>query len=510
MNRSLLLLPLLASALALSGAGPSLPLPAAPVRIVIPDPEAFDAALGGGYRPFFTGATAEGDPVVSAWRKTQVGSKLEDQWAKLSKDLPWTWTQIRALRPSAVGIALLQVGHLEAVLVVDTSLAQVPVPLKAGTPRSYAGVTYAFVAKGAADGSADPDRRMGLAWARTGGHLILATSERALKLALDELQAGRGFEAPMPGLIAMDLDLDALRKDRYFKREFLFAQGPEQGHVRAALRREGGHLVEVREGSGDSPKGVFTFDAPQAAAAGWEPGGAAFWSAFRRGLLEPVPAPADLPVHAVAPLPAAGGPGTEDAYAVDFTKPLVKAGGPGFEDGDLAPWKALLAQHPVESWGYWITLGGARRMALPWPAASDGAFIEACRATVERRAGRALLVKAGGAQEIRVGPGLPALAFRRAGDILWIASSARELEAVPAPRREDGLLRWAQVDLDAARAEAPRWEKAEGPAQPEQVRPLSDRVLGLLGWMPETTSLRVERRRSATGWTETVVFGGKP
>lgn len=510
MTRSLALLPLFAAVLPLSASAPSLPLPDAPLRIVIPDPEAFDAALGGGYRPFLSGGTAEDDPVVSAWRKTQVGSKLEDQWAKLSKDLPWTWTQIRALHPSAVGIALLQVGHLEAVLVVDTALAQVPVPLKAGTPRAYAGITYAFVAKGAADAGADPDRRMGLAWARTGGHLILATSERALKLALDELSAGRGFEAPMPGLIAMDLDLDALRKDRYFKREFLFAQGPEQGHVRAALRREGGHLVEVREGSGDSRKGVFTFAAPQAAAAGWEPEGGGFWSAFRRGLLEPVPSPADLPVRAVAPLPAAGGAEAEDAYAVDFTKPLLKAGGPGFEEGDLASWKALLAQHPVESWGYWVTPDGARRMALPWSAGADGAFIEACRATVERRAGRAALVKAGGADEIRVGPGLPALAFRRAGDILWIAPSAKDLEAAPAPRRDESLLRWAQVDLEAARAEAPRWEKAEGPAQPEQVRPLSDRVLGLLGWMPGTTTLRVERRRTASGWTETVVFGGKP
>lgn len=506
MNRSLLLTALMTC---LAPAATPLPLPPAPVRIVIPDPDAFDAALTGSYRAFLTGESDENDPVVSAWRKTQVGSKLEDQWSRLAKDLPWTWEQIHALHPTAVGIALLQVGHLEAVLVVDTPLAKLPIPLKAGTPKSYSGVAYAFVAKGAADDGTNPDRRMGLAWARTGGHLILATSERALKLALDEVQAGRGFETPMPGLIAMDLDLDALRKDRYFRREFLFAPGPEQGHVRTALRREGGHLVEVREGSNDPRGGVFTFDAPGAAAAGWEPDGATFWTAFRRGLLEPIPAPADLPVHAIAPLPAAGGQGG-DAYAEDFTKPLVKAGGPGFEEGDLAPWKALLLKHPVTSWGFWVSPDGSRRMALPWPASADGDFIEACRATAARRAGRAVLVKSGGADEIRVGPGLPALAFKRTGGILWIASSAKDLEHVPAPEPDDGLIRWAQVDLGAARAEAPRWEKAEGPAQPEQVRPLSDRVLGLLGWMPDTTTLRVERHRRPDGWAEKVVFGGKP
>lgn len=506
MKRSLLAAVAMSAAFA---ATPSLPLPPAPVRVIIPDPSAFDAALGSGYRAFLTGASPEDDPVVAAWRKTQVGSKLEDQWSRLSKDLPWTWEQIRALQPTAVGIALLQVGHLEAVLVVDTPLANLPVPLKAGTPRAYKGVTYAFVAKGAADEAANPDRRMGLAWARTGGHLILATSERALKLSLDELQGGAGFDAPMPGLIAMDLDLDALRKDRYFRREFLFAQGPEQGHLHAALRSERGHLVEVREGSGDPRPGVFTFAAPGAAAAGWEPDGATFWTAFRRGLLEPIPAPADLPVHALAPLPAAGN-ASNDAYTEDFTKPLVSAGGPAFELGDLAPWKALLAAHPVASWGYWVGRNGARRMALPWPSAQDDAFIEACRATAARRAGRAVRVKIDGAEEIQVGPGLPALAFRREGDILWIGPSAADLKDAPAPKRDNDLLRWATVDLEAVRAEAPRWAKAEGPAQPEQVRPLSDRVLGLLGWMPETTSLQVERRRTESGWIERVVFGGKP
>ncbi len=510
MNRPILPSAMLALLGSFAFAGPpSLPLPPAPVRVIIPDPKAFDAALSGGYRSFLTGASSEDDPVVAAWRKTQVGSKLEDQWSRLSKDLPWTWDQIRALQPTAVGIALLQVGHLEAVLVVDTPLAQLPVPLKAGSPRDYKGVTYAFIAKGAGDEGANPDRRMGLAWARTGGHLILATSERALKLSLDELQSGSGFDAPMPGLIALDLDLDALRKDRYFRREFLFAQGPEQGHVHAALRAESGHLVEVREGSGDARPGVYAFSLPGAAATGWESDGATFWAAFRRGLLEPIPAPAELPVHALAPLPPAGN-ASGDAYTEDFTKPRVATTGAAFELGDLAPWKALLAAHPVSSWGYWVGPNGTRRMALPWPSDQDDAFIEACRTTAARRAGRAVRVKLGDAQEIQVGPGLPMLAFRREGGILWIAPSAADLKDAPAPRLDQDLLRWAEVDLTAVRAEAPRWAKAEGPARPEQVRPLSDRVLGLLGWMPDTTSIRVERRRGPKGWTERVSFGSKP
>ncbi len=506
MTRTLPTLLCLGASLAFAG-GPRLPLPAAPVRVLIADPEAFDGALTGGYRSFLTGSPEEGDPLVTAWRRSQVGSKLEDQWSKLSHDLPWTWDQIHALKPTAVGLSLLQVGHLEAVLALDTPLAQLPLPLPAGTPKAHGGVDYHLVAKGAADGSPDSHRRMGLAWARTGGHLILATSERALLLALDDLLAGRGFEAPLPGLVALDLDLDALRKDRYFRREFLFAPGPEQGHVHAALREADGHLVEVREGTGEPRGGVFTFAAAPAAA-GWEPEGTPFWPAFRRGLLEPIPAPADLPVRAVAPLPPAGEGGAADDYAVDFTRPKVQAGGPGFEAGDLAPWQALLAKHPVASWGFWVTPDGVRRMAFPWPASEDAAFLEACRATTVRRAGAASVVAVGGAQEIRVGPGLPALALRRAGAVLWVGPSAAALRSLPAVTAAPDLVRWAEVDLAAVRAEAPRWEKAEGPAQPELVRPLSDRVLGLLGWMPEVRTLRLERHRTAQGWRETLTFGG--
>lgn len=482
-----------------------LPLPDAPLRMVIPDAQAFDAALKGDFRRFLSGDPRDGDPVTAAWRRSRVGSKLEDQWTRLSPDLPWTWKQILQLKPKSLGLALLEVGHLEAVLVVDTPLAQLPLALPKGTPKTHAGAAYALVTRGAADGSGDKDRRMGLAWARLGTRLILATSERALKLALTEAQAGRGLQPPLPGLVSMELDLDALRKDRYFRREFLWAEGPEQGRVKVALRSENGRMVEVRRGGGDARPGVFTFQAA-GGAQGWEPDGAGFWTAFRRGLLEPVPQPLDRPVPVLGPLPeAAGG---QDAYTVDLTKPAAVPGGAKGEEGDLLPWKALLAKVPVPSWGFWVTPDGVRRLAFPWPEARDAEFVELCRATLERRAGRATVARVGGTFEIRVGPGLPALALRRAGAVLWAAPSARDLQDVPAPRPDTAVLRWARVDLDVVRAEKTRWAKAEGPARPEQVRPLSDQVLGLLGWIPGTRSLAVERRRTSEGWEERVVFGG--
>jgi hypothetical protein len=67
-------------------------------------------------------------------------------------------------------------------------------------------------------------------------------------------------------------------------------------------------------------------------------------------------------------------------------------------------------------------------------------------------------------------------------------------------------MRWAKLDLNAAREEGPRWEKFEGTGDSD--RPLSDRVLGLLGWMPNTTSITVERKRTGKGWEERVLFGG--
>jgi hypothetical protein len=492
-----------------AGASTGPPLPKAPVRVVIEDPAAFDAVLTGAFRRVLVGRPQDGDPVVAGWRRTRVGTKLEEQWAKLSADLPWTWDSIRRLQPRSVGIALLEAGHLEAVLAIDTPLARLPVRPRAGKPKTHGGVAYQLVKPGAADGSEDGDRRMGLAWARLGSVLLLATSERALRLSIDESLAGRGFAAPLPGLISLELDLDALRKDRYFRREFLFGQGPEQGIVRAALRLEGGRLVEVREGEGEAGAAAMVFDAPGAAASGWEPDGSTVGPALRAALLEPIPTPSDRPVPPLAALPAAAAQAAEDRYLTNFERPLVRGAAAAWEEGELAQWRALWHDAAVPGWGYAIEPDGVRRIVFAWPAARDGELVGLCRATVERRAGRATVGEVGDSREISVGPSLPAIAVRRTGAYVWIAPSAHDLERVAEPRPAGDVVRWGRVDLRALRAEAPRWEKAEGPAAPEQTRPLSDRVLGLLGWMPQTATLAVERRRTGAGWSETIVFGAE-
>jgi hypothetical protein len=146
-------------------------------------------------------------------------------------------------------------------------------------------------------------------------------------------------------------------------------------------------------------------------------------------------------------------------------------------------------------------------LAFEWPAAQDQAFLDACRSSLARRAGAVTVANLGEVREIRAGGGFPLLAIRRTGGILWVAGAARDLQKVSAPSPATDLVRWAKVDLTAIRTEAPRWAKVEGPPRPEQTRPLSDRVLGLLGWMPTLTSIAMERRKTSTGWTERTLFG---
>src|SRR6185436_556474 len=319
----------------------------------------------------------------------------------------------------------------------------------AGKPKTHGGVAYQLVAAGAADGSEDRDRRMGLAWARMGSVLILATSERGLRLAIDESLAGRGFAAPSPGLISLELDLDALRKDRYFRREFLFGPGPEQGTVRAALRLEGGRLVEVREGEGEAGTPAMKFDAPEAAASGWEPDGATLGTALRAALLEPIPAPSDRPVPPLTALPAAAARAEEDRYLTNLERPRARGAAAAWEEGELAQWRALWHDAAVPGWGYAIEPDGVRRIVFAWPAERDAELVGLCRATVERRSGRATVGAVGESREIRVGPGLPALAVRRTGGSVWIAPRARDLERVAEPRPAGDVVRWGRVDLRA-------------------------------------------------------------
>jgi hypothetical protein len=304
------------------------------------------------------------------------------------------------------------------------------------------------------------------------------------------------------------MDLDALSKDRYFRREFLFGAGPDEGTLRAALRWDGGRLVEVREGAGEPGPPGMTFDAPGAAASGWETGGTTLGPALRAALLEPIPVLLDRPVPARGELPTAAAQTVPDRYLTNLEHPLLRAESAAWDEGELAEWRALWRDAAPAGWGYVVDPDGVRRLVFAWPSARDEELLRLCRATVERRAGRTTVSGAGEAREIRVGPDLPALALRRTGGYVWIGPSAHALERVVAPRAAGDVVRWGRVDLAALRAEAPRWEKAEGPASPEQTRPLSDRVLGLLGWIPQTTALSVERKRTSAGWAETVVFGG--
>jgi hypothetical protein len=180
-----------------------------------------------------------------------------------------------------------------------------------------------------------------------------------------------------------------------------------------------------------------------------------------------------------------------------------------WEEGDVALLRTLLAQRPGLGWGFSLQESGERAVVFAWPASRQDDLESACRRTLERRGGPTTVSTAGDVREIRLGPDLAALSLRRAGDFVWIGSSARTLAVAGVPRAADPAVRWARVDLRAVRAEGDRWARAEGPAAPERVRPFSDRVLGLLGWMPATRVVAVERRRAEKGWSERVVFEGE-
>lgn len=499
-------------------AAESWPLPDAPLELVIPDVSAFDAALGGAFRAVLTGTVPESDPAAAAWRQTQVGAKLVAQWEKLEGELPWTWNQIVALEARSLGLAVLDVGHLETVVAIATPLAALPTPLAKGEAKNHGGVAYQVVAAGAGDAGAagagegateeDGERRMGLAWARVGEWLLIATSERALVAALDTHASGHGVALPMAGLVSMELDLDRLRKDRYFKREFPFDPGPESGRTRAALRRDGERFVEVREGVHETRKPGYDFDAGgNAALAGWEADGERLFVALRSGILEPVPDPSATPRASLGMLPAATLDKNDDRYLVSFVKPLAKPGAPTTDAGELADWAAWLDKNPASGWAFVVDRDGTRRIGVPWPAARDEELLALCRATAVRRAGRVEVASLGDAREVRAGADLPMVAIRRVGELVWIGPSAKALAAAPAAVRSPDRVRWARLDLREVRAQCPRWEKAEGPAAPEQVRALSDRIAGMLRWIPRVGSAAVERRLAANGaWTETVTL----
>ena len=481
-----------------------LALPPAPVRIFVSDVGAFDAALAGGFRAALEGAPSDEDTVAAAWRTTQVGAKLESQWQSFSADLSISWADVLLLHPTSMGLAMTDVGSLEGVLVVETSLADLPWPLPEGREASHGGQSYRIVAAGAGDGSGNPDRRMGLAWARMDGALLLATSERILRLTIDEALAGRRSVPTLDGLVSIELDMDALDENFYFRREYLFEHGHVGGMVRAALRREGDALVEVREGRGPLGPPAPRFDPPAGAVAwGWETS-APLWPALWRGLLDPSPAPDERPVVSIGPLPAARQKDV-DRYLVDFGRYESVTSG-GHEEADLATWRELLGTVEVPGWGYAVLADGTRVLVVPWPASEAPAFERAVSATLSRRSGGVRRRVSRGVVELLVGPELPGLALRITDGFIWIATDAGALREVAAPRVEPRLVAWGELDLDAVRGLAPRWAAAEDAAYGGEGRPLTDRLLGVLGWMTDKHWLAVERVRTDSGWSETVTF----
>lgn len=493
------------SAAATAATAPPLPLPDAPVLVVIPSPAAFGAALGGGLKGALEGTLAEGDPVLAAWRRTRVGAKLGGQWEAFGKDLPLTWKEISALRPSAVGLSLLSAGSLEAVLAIRTAAAALPLKLPAGSPREHRGIPYRLVAPGAGDGRKD-DRRMGLAWANARGVLLVATSERALQLSLDRLVAGTG-PAPLPdGLVSMRLDLDALRKDRYFRREFPWdgTAVPTAGILRCALRIEGKDLVEVREGSGPaiSPAPRWPLAGRGTTASGWEPGAERLAAALRLGTVAPWPGSGPPRPPAAAPLPSAAI--ADQRYLVDLRQP-GPAEGPAGEDPDAAAWRSLVAGLAPPGWGWETGERGAVRVVFKAPPSFEPLLAARIEATLERTAGGARRVASPGGSAWSVGPGLAVVSVLRRGEWLWVGNPLPP--DLPEPAESPGLVRWARFERAALEAEAPAWKEAEGPFSPEKTRPFSDRILGLASWAPRVGALSVERRSGPNEtFTERVVF----
>ena len=493
-----------------------LPLPPAMIRLSIPDVRAFDAALGGGFKKALYGTLSEDDGVARGFGQSQVGAKLVDQWTRFRGETALSFRTVLDLQASSAALAVLNIGHMEMVLVLETPLAALPDLFEAGTSRIDHGKTYHLVRTGAADEGADGETRMGLAWSREGGLLIITSSERAMKLTLGALAAGERFVPKLDGLAALELDMEVLKDDLYFKRDFLFASLPNaaesSGPISAALRMESGRLVEVREGKAvTSAQRGAVFEARDAVASGWIGDASALLAELRRGLTEPVPAPGLFPQLRVAPLPASKAASAEDRYATNIDVPGPVRGGTMTEAAEIAAWDALLAAQPVAGFAYVVTPSRARLMAIPWPREKDPELASLLESTLVRRGARlSPSTGAGDARQYLMGPNLPVLAFKRMGEFVWMAPTSADLASAPVVSWSNEVVRFSRLSLAAARDEGKRWARIEGPRSSESVRPLSDRVLGLLGWMPSVRVLEVERRVMRGGFKERIVFGGAP
>jgi len=243
-------------------------------------------------------------------------------------------------------------------------------------------------------------------------------------------------------------------------------------------------------------------------ASGWIGDAAELLLELRRGVSEPVPAPSQRPRVAVAPLPSSTAASALDRYATSIEVPRALDRGSATESAELEAWTTLLSSQAVEGFGYVITRSRARLLAIPWPKERDAELASLLEATLGRRGARlAPSTPSADTRQYLVGPGLPVLAVRRLGDFVWIAPSAADLRSAPAVSWSTDIVRFAKLNLAAAREEGKRWARIEGPRSSDSVRPLSDRVLGLLGWMPSVRTLEVERRVTSSAFKERLVFG---
>lgn len=494
-----------------------LPLPDAIVRLSIKDVRAFNAALGGGFKKALYNTLPENDGVAAGFGQSQVGAKLTDQWSRFRGDTELSFQTIVDLQTTSMGLAILNVGHLEMALVLQTPLAVLPDVFEAGTSRLEHGRTYHLVRTGAGDEGAGGETRMGLVWSRDSGFLIITTSERAMKLTLAAMEAGERFAPKLDGLASLELDTDALKNDLYFKREFLFGSlsnaDESKGRISAAVRLDAGRLVEVREGAlAKTGQRGATFEATDAIASGWIGDASQLLAELRRGLIEPVPQPNLMPQLEVAALPSSRASTADDRYVTNIEVAGPMNGVTLTESAEVDAWTALLSAQPVAGFGYAVLKSRARLLAIPWPKERDAEMSTLIDATLTRRGARLAPSSAASsdAKQYFLGPNLPVLAFKRSGDFIWIAPSAADLAKAPAITWSNELVRFSKLNLTEVREEGMRWARIEGPRSPEHARPLSDRVLGLLGWMPTVRTLEVERRVTGAAFKERIVFGIAP
>ncbi len=93
------------------------------IRLSIPDVPAFDAALGGGFKKALYGNLPNDDGVARGFGQSQVGAKLQDQWTRFRGETALSFETILELQASSAALAVLNIGHMEMVLVIETPLA---------------------------------------------------------------------------------------------------------------------------------------------------------------------------------------------------------------------------------------------------------------------------------------------------------------------------------------------------------------------------------------------------